>query len=124
MNNNYWNNAIPMYNIGGIFGAGFFQGYTQYASFWGNMIAKGLPSTFALHLVPSESDWSWIPNAPNLTALGYTSALQVGRYNGSTYANPSNPTSLTIGSYSVDAWVFNLTSFAFGYQNTTVEPNE
>lgn len=115
MNNNYWNNAIPMYNIGGIFGAGYFTGYTQYASFWGNMIAKGLPSTFALNLVPSYNDWSWIPNAPaNLSSYG-ESALQVGNYNGSSYQNPTNPTSLTIGSYSTDAWVFNLTSFAFGY---------
>jgi hypothetical protein len=79
------------------------------------MIAKGLPSTFALNLVPSYSDWSWIPNAPaNLSSYG-ESALQVGNYNGSSYQNPTNPTSLTIGSYSTDAWVFNLTSFAFGY---------
>lgn len=104
-----------MYNIGGIFGASYFSGQTQYASFWGNMIAKGLPPTFALHLVPSQSDWSWIPNSPsNLSDYG-SSELQAGNYNSSTYINSNNPQSLTIGSYSNSAWVFNMTNFAFGY---------
>ena len=74
MNNNYWNNAIPMYNIGGILGASYFAGQSAYGSLWANLIAKGIPATFALHLVPSVNDWSWIPNAPsNLSAYGSSS---------------------------------------------------
>ena len=67
--NNYWLTAIPNYNVGGVFGAGYFTGYTQYGSFWSNMIAKGVPTTFAISLVPQEIDWSWIPNAPNVTNI-------------------------------------------------------
>lgn len=67
--------------MGGILGGAYFTGGTQYASFWGNMIAKGLPTTFAIHLLPSQSDWGWIPNAPsNLSAYG-GSVLQAGNYN-------------------------------------------
>jgi hypothetical protein len=37
------------------------------------MIAKGVSTRFAISLVPNNTDWSWIPNAPNLTDVPYGS---------------------------------------------------
>jgi hypothetical protein len=31
------------------------------------MIAKGVSTKFAFAIVPNETDWSWIPGAPNMT---------------------------------------------------------
>lgn len=37
------------------------------------MIAKGVPTKFAASLIANEIDWSWIPNAPNVTDVAYGS---------------------------------------------------
>lgn len=67
MYSNYWLNVLQHPNVGGILGAGYFANYTQYGSFWNNMIAKGVSTKFAFAIVPNETDWSWIPGAPNMT---------------------------------------------------------
>jgi hypothetical protein len=73
VNNNYWLNVAAHPQVGGILGAGYFADYTQYGSFWNNMIAKNFTTTFAFALVAEESDWSWIPNAPNVSLISYGS---------------------------------------------------
>jgi hypothetical protein len=62
------------------------------------MLAKNMTTTFAFALLAEESDWSWIPNAPNTSTVAYGSQLMVGNYNSTPFLNPSNPTPLVIKS--------------------------
>jgi hypothetical protein len=107
---NLWDSAWPnLYNVGGILGAAYFpQGtaYANYNSFWLDLLPNGVLTQFAIDLVPQADDWSWIPYAPNLTAL--QSYMIVGDFNVSDYID-LNQTTLTMNSVSNSTWLFNLT---------------
>jgi len=94
--NNYWLNVAQHPNIGGILGAGYFQDYTQYGSFWNNMFAKDMPTKFAFAIVPDDSDWSWIPNAPDTSTIEIGSQIMIGSYDPSNWQNVNNPYPLDI----------------------------
>lgn len=71
----------------------------------------------AVSLVPQEVDWSWIPDAPDLTAFP-SSVMYVGDYSSEAYV-PADATLLTINtSGDTDQWVFNITEFGFGELDT------
>jgi len=63
------------------------------------MLAKNMTTTFAFAILAEESDWSWIPNAPNVSAVEYGSQLMVGNYNSTPFLNVLNPTPLVIRSF-------------------------
>jgi len=116
VNKNYWLNVAPHPNIGGILGAGYFKKYTQYGSFWNNMLVKQVQTKFAFSLVPDEEDWSWIPSAPDVTTNTYGSQLMIGDYDPTPFHNVDNPLPLKVTTSSGSGnWTFDLSQFAFGY---------
>ena len=79
------------------------------------MLAQGIPTQFALSLVPNATEYSWIPYAPNLT--GSSSKILVGQYDTSQFI-PTNAVTLNITSVKPNSWVFNVT-MGIGLTNTT-----
>jgi hypothetical protein len=88
------------------------------------MVAKGIPTNFAFAIVPNETDWSWIPNAPNMSQVPYGSQLMVGDYNSSVWLNSQFPTSLDATATNPNNWTFAMSQFAFGYTNITSNGTE
>jgi hypothetical protein len=80
------------------------------------MIAQGYATSLVVSLMPTESDYSWIPNAPT---LNQTSQVIVGDYNISDFINPTS-NQLIVQTNADNMWVFNVT-VGIGLTNTTGE---
>lgn len=81
------------------------------------MIAKQLPLKFAFAIEAEDKDWSWIPNAPNMTvSYSVGSQLMIGDYNPSAWNNAENPYPMEATTDSGSGnWTFALEQFAFGF---------
>lgn len=81
------------------------------------MMAKEIPLKFAFAIEAEEKDWSWIPNAPNMTAAyAVGSQLMIGDYNPSAWNNAENPIPMEATTDSGSGnWTFALEQFAFGF---------
>jgi hypothetical protein len=82
---NDWFQYVALSNINGVMGMSYWPSATEPQSFWSNMIAQGYNSTLAVSLLPTEQDYSWVPNAPNLTQT--SSSVIVGQYNASEFVS-------------------------------------
>jgi len=84
------------------------------------MIAKGVSTKFGVALVANETDWDWIPYAPNVTLSTYQSTMMVGNYDATTFSNSDSPLPLDVTTDNgASSWTFDLEQFAFGFTNTT-----
>ena len=73
------------------------------------MIAKEIEPKFAFSIIPEESDWSWIPNAPNISLNTDGSQLMIGDYNSTPYNNAQNPLPLDAETLTNSGnWTFDL----------------
>lgn len=88
------------------------------------MVAKGVQSTFAISLLPNETDWNWIPGHPNLTDDEIGSQLMIGEYNATQFLNADYPTELVATATNPNNWTFALSQFAFGYTNTSANGSQ
>ena len=81
------------------------------------MRAKGIPLKFAFAIEAEEKDWSWIPNAPNMTlADSQGSQLMIGDYNPARWNNVENPLPMEATTDSGSGnWTFALEQFAIGF---------
>jgi len=62
---NEWYQYVQLPNINGVFGMAYFPNYLDMNSFWFNMISQHYNTTMAVSLTPTETDYSWIPDAAN-----------------------------------------------------------
>lgn len=82
------------------------------------MIAKNVPTQFAIALVPDEEDWSWIPNCPDLSNYKVGSQMMIGDYNFKNWYNAQYPLPVDIKTKEGSAqWDHTLDQFAFGFYN-------
>ncbi len=81
------------------------------------MLSQGYSSTLAVSLLATQQDYSWIPNAPNMTQEA--SQVIVGPYNASEFVN-STSNQIIVDTSQAGIWVFNVT-LGFGYTNTSTE---
>lgn len=90
------------------------------------MLAKNMPTKFAFALIADESDWSWIPNAPNTTTIEWGSQIMIGNYDPTMWIDNSTTNStLTISTIAgAQDWKFELEQFAFGSANYSAAENE
>jgi hypothetical protein len=113
---NEWYKQISLANINGVFGMSYFPDYIDMNSFWFNMIAQGYNTTVAFSLIPTESDYSWIPNQADCSNTSNT--LMIGDYNRTEYIKPGSNGSLTVQSAFANVWIFDVT-MDWGLLNTT-----
>jgi hypothetical protein len=111
-----WYQYVSFPNINGVFGMAYFADYLDMNSFWFNMISQGYNTTMAISLLPSSTDQSWIPQAPDCSNTSNT--LMIGDYNRTDYILAGTNTSLTLTSAYPNVWIFN-SNVSFGLVNTT-----
>lgn len=114
-----WFTGYNMSNIGGVIGLGYNLTDQQGSSIWTNsLVSQNLE--FAIQLRPSLTDWSWNPDAPDMTGA-HTSYLQMGGPNFSIIRDVEVDEFVdeinVLESIQIDIWQLSIETFTFSSVN-------